>query len=108
MNRTARTITAGLIAAGAILGSSATAHADYTLPNGTRITTTHKAPRVAHRTTLEQFRQKYPTHVKVRRGDTLWSLATKYRGSGHEWRNLARLNGIKGTTIYAGQTLRVR
>lgn len=47
-------------------------------------------------------------YVKVKRGQTLWRLAVIHRGSGHEWRKIARLNGIKGTTIYAGQTVRVR
>lgn len=49
-----------------------------------------------------------PKYVKVKRGQTLWRLAVIYRGNGHEWPTIARLNGIKGTTIYAGQTVRVR
>ncbi|MCC6432650.1 MAG: LysM peptidoglycan-binding domain-containing protein, partial [Gemmatimonadaceae bacterium] len=33
------------------------------------------------------------TH-KVRAGETLWSIATRYYGDGHEWRAVARRNGI--------------
>lgn len=33
------------------------------------------------------------THV-VKAGETLWSLSTRYYGDGHQWRALARRNGI--------------
>jgi LysM repeat protein len=33
------------------------------------------------------------THV-VKAGETLWSIATRYYGDGHQWRALARRNGI--------------
>jgi nucleoid-associated protein YgaU len=45
--------------------------------------------------------------VTVKRGQTLWRLAVIHRGNGHEWRVIAKLNHVKGTTIYAGQRIRV-
>ena len=48
-----------------------------------------------------------PRFVTVKPGQTLWRLAVIYRGNGHEWHVIADLNGIQGTTIYAGQRLRV-
>lgn len=47
-------------------------------------------------------------YVKVKPGQTLWRLAVDHRGNGHEWKTIAKLNGIKGTTIHAGSVLRVR
>lgn len=49
------------------------------------------------------------THT-VRTGETLWSLAARYFGDGHKWRDLATLNGLpeggeRGLTV--GQVLRV-
>ena len=49
------------------------------------------------------------THT-VRPGETLWSLAARYYGDGHKWRDLASLNGLaeggeRGISV--GQTLRV-
>jgi len=104
-----KSITISALAAALTVAAPAAAHAGgYTLPDGTRITTPDRPPRTAPRTTLEQFRAKYPTHVTVKRGQTLWGLAATYRGSGYEWRAIARLNGVKGTTIYVGQVLRIR
>lgn len=104
-----RSITIAALAAALTVAAPAAAHAGgYTLPDGTRITTTDRAPRTVHRTTREEFLTKYPTHVRVQRGNTLWGLAVKYRGNGHEWPTIAKLNGIKGTTIYTGQVLRIR
>jgi len=49
------------------------------------------------------------THT-VRPGETLWSLAARYYGDGHKWRELASVNGLvdggeRGITV--GQVLRV-
>lgn len=47
------------------------------------------------------------THV-VKPGETLWSIATRYYGDGHQWRAVARRNGIElsgGTGIRVGSTL---
>ncbi len=49
------------------------------------------------------------THT-VRVGETLWSLAARYYGNGHKWRDLAKLNGLAEggeRGIAVGQVLRV-
>lgn len=47
-------------------------------------------------------------YVTVRKGDTLWRIAVREYHNGHQWKHVARLNGIKGTSIKVGQHLRVR
>lgn len=55
-------------------------------------------------------------YVTVRKGDTLWRIAVREYGhqyayaekGGHHWKTIAKMNGITGTKIRAGQTLRVR
>jgi hypothetical protein len=49
------------------------------------------------------------THT-VRAGETLWSLAARYYGDGHKWRDLAAANGLPAGAergIAVGQVLRV-
>ena len=49
------------------------------------------------------------THT-VRVGETLWSLAARYYGDGHKWRDLAAMNGLAEggeRGIAVGQVLRV-
>ena len=46
------------------------------------------------------------THTVVR-GDTLWGIAKKYLGSGYRYTEIVTLNGLKSTTIYAGQVLKI-
>jgi LysM repeat protein len=49
------------------------------------------------------------THT-VRPGETLWSLAARYYGDGHKWRELASVNGLAAggeLGIAVGQVLRV-
>ena len=48
----------------------------------------------------------YTTYV-VKDGDTLWLIAKKLLGNGNRWSEIANLNGIKGTIIYAGQKLKI-
>lgn len=38
---------------------------------------------------------------------TLWLIAKKLLGNGNRWPEIANLNGIKGTIIYAGQKLKI-
>lgn len=46
------------------------------------------------------------TH-KVVRGDTLWKIAETYLGSGSRYTEIVSLNGLKSTTIRAGQVLKI-
>ena len=48
----------------------------------------------------------YTTYV-VQEDDTLWLIAKKLLGNGNRWPEIANLNGIKGTIIYAGQKLKI-
>lgn len=43
----------------------------------------------------------------VRSGDTLWGIARKYLGSGLRWKEIAEMNGIKGTLIRTGQVISI-
>lgn len=47
---------------------------------------------------------KYVYHT-VQKGDSLWSIANRYRGASVE--EIRRLNGLKGNAIYPGQKLKV-
>lgn len=50
--------------------------------------------------------QKYEDYI-IGKNDTLWSIAQKTLGNGARWPEIQKLNNIKGTTIYAGQTLKI-
>lgn len=44
----------------------------------------------------------------IRKGETLWSIAQRYTGSGANYRQIAKLNNIKNPNlIYAGQTIEI-
>lgn len=43
----------------------------------------------------------------VVRGDTLWGIAKRYLGSGYRYTDIVSLNGLKSTTIYSGQKLKL-
>lgn len=43
----------------------------------------------------------------VKSGDSLWSLAKRFLGNGEEWPRIAEMNGIKGTLILDGATIKI-
>lgn len=43
----------------------------------------------------------------VKKGDSLWKIATKILGNGARYKEIMQLSGISSTTIYAGQVLTV-
>ena len=48
----------------------------------------------------------YKTYT-VKKGDSLWAIAQKELGNGSRWPEIQKLNGLSGTTIYAGQVLKI-
>lgn len=48
----------------------------------------------------------YRVHTVVK-GDTLWSIAEKYLGSGTRYKGIKALNGLDSDTIYSGQKLKI-
>ena len=50
-----------------------------------------------------------PNYVtyKVKRGDSLWSIAKANLGNGSRWPEIKTLNNLTSNTIYAGQTLKL-
>ena len=59
---------------------------------------------VSNTTTQKQSNKKAVYH-RIRNGETLGSIAAKY---GVSVKQLRRLNGIKGSNIRAGKSLRIR
>jgi len=56
--------------------------------------------------------KKYPTElpetIKVEKGDHLWAIAAKYYGSGYNWVDIAKENGLKNAShIEIGQELKM-
>ena len=47
------------------------------------------------------------TVYTVVKGDTLWGIARKLLGSGYRYTEIVALNGLKTSTIYSGQQLRI-
>ncbi len=43
----------------------------------------------------------------VKKGDSLWKIASTYLGNGSKYTEIATLNNIKGNFIYAGQVLKI-
>lgn len=58
-------------------------------------------------TNTDSTNDESPDTYTVQSGDSLWSIAVKHLGSGGRWTEIAKINGIKGTTIYPGQTLKL-
>ncbi|MDO4477560.1 MAG: phage tail tip lysozyme [Lachnospiraceae bacterium] len=50
-----------------------------------------------------------PSYItyKVKRGDSLWSIAKANLGNGSRWPEIKSLNNLTSNTIYAGQTLKL-
>lgn len=44
---------------------------------------------------------------EVKEKDTLWGIAQRFLGNGADWTKIAKLNGISGTIIHAGQQLKI-
>jgi len=44
---------------------------------------------------------------KVKKGDSLWSIAKANLGNGSRWTEIKSLNGLKSNTIHAGQVLKL-
>lgn len=45
--------------------------------------------------------------IKVKPGDTLWSISRTYTGFGTKWKDIYNLNNLKSTTIIPGMVLKV-
>ncbi len=58
-------------------------------------------PRPAH------FDGALPTTHTVKKGDTLWALASYYHGNGKAWSRIAEANRIQGTHIPVGMELTI-
>lgn len=43
----------------------------------------------------------------IQKGDTLWSIARKFLGTGTRYNEIIKLNGLTSTTIYPGQVLNI-
>ena len=50
---------------------------------------------------------KFETYT-VNVGDCLSVIAQKTLGDANRWKEIQKLNGLKGTTIYQGQVLKIR
>ncbi len=48
-----------------------------------------------------------PKTYTVKKGDSLWQIAQSQLGNGSRWPEIQKLNGLSGTTIYAGQVLKI-
>ena len=44
---------------------------------------------------------------KVKKGDTLWSVAKKLLGDGSKYREIVKLNNLKDTTIFPDMVLKI-
>ncbi|MDR1241049.1 MAG: LysM peptidoglycan-binding domain-containing protein [Oscillospiraceae bacterium] len=48
-----------------------------------------------------------PVIYRVKPGDTLWSIAQRFLGSGHKCKDIQTFNNLSNETIHAGQTLMI-
>ena len=47
------------------------------------------------------------TEYTVKKGDTLWAIASKFLGSGARYKEIMTLNGLTSDTIFSGQVLKI-
>ena len=92
-----------------VLGRSEDGHYNVMSPINANYLTLVKAKVESSQTaaSIEPTGDESSDTYTVQSEDTLWSIAVKHLGSGSRWTEIAKLNGIKGTTIYAGQTLKL-
>lgn len=60
---------------------------------------------------VTEIKEEQPTQeiiYTVKRGDTLWAIASKYLGEGIRYKEIMEANNLKTTIIYPGQVLRIR
>ena len=65
-------------------------------------------PAIVHAQSKPKVADTTSTRHVVKAGETLWSIATKYYGDGHQWRAIARRNGVTTngeTAITVGMSL---
>ena len=56
---------------------------------------------------LAQFDGTLPTTHTVKKGDTLWAIASFYHGDGKAWQRIAEANSIQGSHISVGARLTI-
>lgn len=52
------------------------------------------------------YSKEYTIYI-VKKDDTLWGIAQKFFGNGNEWNKIAELNGISGSVIHEGDSLKI-
>lgn len=61
---------------------------------------------IVNGTSKSESKQEYRTYT-VKAGDSLWKIAATQLGNGSRWTEIQKLNGLKSTTIYKGQVLKI-
>lgn len=51
--------------------------------------------------------ESIPVYYTVKSGDTLWSIAKRFLGSGEKYTEIMKLNNLSSDTIHPGQTLKI-
>lgn len=63
-------------------------------------------PDYASKATSKESTPATKTHT-VKKGDTLWGIASQYLGNGTKYHKIMTLNGLTSTTIRVGQVLKI-